>query len=71
MSKRILVIFTGGTIGSAVKDGYISPDGEKGYRLIEEYRRISPYSLIYSGIETRREKYTDNHTLQIDTIEPY
>ena len=71
MSKRILVIFTGGTIGSAVKDGYISPDGEKGYRLIEEYRRISPYSLIYSGIDTRREEDTDNRTLQIDTIEPY
>lgn len=71
MSKRILVIFTGGTIGSAVKDGYISPDGEKGYRLIKEYRRISPYSLIYSGIETRREEDADNHTLQIDTIEPY
>lgn len=68
---RILVIFTGGTIGSAVKDGYISPDSEKGYRLIEEYRKISPYHLVYSGIKTEPAESTQNNALHIATIEPY
>lgn len=71
MSTRILVIFTGGTIGSAVKDGYISPDSERRYHLIEEYRKISPYTLIYSGIDVQCSSDTDRHILQIDTIEPY
>ena len=34
---KILVIFTGGTIGSAVEDGFIAP-GENKYRLIDMYR---------------------------------
>lgn len=41
---KILVIFTGGTIGSAVSEGYISPDENSPYKLIESYKNkeISP-----------------------------
>lgn len=35
---KILVIFTGGTIGSAVSEGYISPDSKCPYKLIESYK---------------------------------
>lgn len=34
---KILVIFTGGTIGSTCENGIISPDKEKKYRLLEAY----------------------------------
>ncbi len=36
---KILIIFTGGTIGSSVSGDYIAPDGNKPYRLLEEYRK--------------------------------
>jgi len=35
---KILVIFTGGTIGSTVTDGFISPDRENDYKLMQMYR---------------------------------
>ncbi len=35
---KILVIFTGGTIGSTVKDGWISTDSTTKYALIEKYK---------------------------------
>lgn len=38
---RILVIFTGGTIGSTIAGEYISPDGQKAYRLLELYKGMS------------------------------
>lgn len=38
---NILVIFTGGTIGSTVTDGYIGPASECTYKLIEQYKLIS------------------------------
>ncbi len=34
---RILVIFTGGTIGSMVGEKYISPDGSRPYKLLDMY----------------------------------
>ena len=34
---KILVIFTGGTIGSVVSENCISPDFGQPYKLIEEY----------------------------------
>ena len=34
---NILVVFTGGTIGSAVQDGYISPDRNNKYKLLKQY----------------------------------
>lgn len=38
---NILVIFTGGTIGSTVTDGYIGPASECTYKLIEQYKQLS------------------------------
>lgn len=37
---RILIIFTGGTIGSCVKNGSISTDDGAKYKLIEEYESV-------------------------------
>lgn len=36
---KILVVFTGGTIGSTITDGYAIPDDEKKYRLISMYEQ--------------------------------
>lgn len=49
---KILVIFTGGTIGSQIKDGWISPDNSAKYELIANYRgkakfdTLSPYTIL-------------------------
>ncbi len=58
---KILVIFTGGTIGSAVSDGWISPNSERGYLLLESYKNkhtnndiifdtAEPYSILSENI---------------------
>lgn len=39
--SKILVVFTGGTIGSSVSDGWISPDGDTKHLIIEKYRNIT------------------------------
>lgn len=39
---NIFVIFTGGTISSSENDGYIGPNEENNYRLINEYRKRNP-----------------------------
>jgi len=71
MIKKILVVFTGGTIGSALHDGFIAPDEKKGYRLIDEYRKLSPYTFCNIDIN-QDSQYNDNQIhLQIDTVEPY
>ena len=36
---KILVVFTGGTIGSAVQAEYISPEEERPYKLLELYKK--------------------------------
>lgn len=49
---RILVVFTGGTIGSEVKDGWISPGSSAKYELIANYKgkvefeTLSPYTIL-------------------------
>ena len=52
---KILVVFTGGTIGSCYNDGVISPDSSTRYKLIEMYKQnggyaefdaISPYTVL-------------------------
>lgn len=52
---KILVVFTGGTIGSSNNNGIISPDSAVRYRLIEMYRQnggkaefdtVSPYTIL-------------------------
>lgn len=70
MNKKILVVFTGGTIGSTLQDGFIAPNAKKGYHLIDEYRRISPY-LIFNDDANTKSQCNDKINLQIDTIEPY
>jgi len=40
--KNILVVFTGGTIGSIAGEGTIKPDEEAPFQLIAEYRRRRP-----------------------------
>ncbi len=39
---NILVIFTGGTISSSERGGYIGPDEQNNYRLINEYKKLNP-----------------------------
>lgn len=39
---NILIIFTGGTISSSEKGGYIGPDEQNNNRLINEYKKRSP-----------------------------
>ncbi len=57
---KILVVFTGGTIGSAVSDGWISPDAEMKYLLLEKYREktgdnmqfdtLTPYTILSENL---------------------
>ena len=57
---KILVVFTGGTIGSCVSDGWISPDDSMKYLLIEKYREITgdgtpfdtlnPYTILSENL---------------------
>lgn len=57
---KILVVFTGGTIGSCVSDGWISPDDSTKYLLIEKYRKITgddtgfdtvnPYTILSENL---------------------
>ncbi len=39
---NILTIFTGGTISSSERGGYIGPDEQNNYRLINEYKKLNP-----------------------------
>lgn len=39
-NKAVLVLFTGGTIGSATSDGVMDVDASRGYMLIEQYQKI-------------------------------
>lgn len=47
---KILVIFTGGTIGSTVSDGWISPNDETKYFLIEKYREITGGDMVFDTL---------------------
>ena len=57
---KILVIFTGGTIGSALNDGWISPDGQTKKQLISHYEKAygndicfatkEPYSILSENL---------------------
>ena len=48
---KILVIFTGGTIGSTVKDGWISADNTAKYTLIENYKNSFGDSVCFDTCE--------------------
>lgn len=47
---KILVVFTGGTIGSAVSDGWIAPSAEMKYILLEKYREITGDSMHFDTL---------------------
>lgn len=56
---RILVIFTGGTIGSSVKGKFIATDGNKKYKIIESYTdghndisfdTLEPYTILSENL---------------------
>ena len=57
---KILVIFTGGTIGSTVSGDYISTDGNKPYVILEKYNAqypndiewdtVSPYTILSENV---------------------
>lgn len=57
---KILVIFTGGTIGSLLNDGWISPDGHTKRQLIRHYEKAcgkdvtfvtkEPYSILSENL---------------------
>lgn len=70
---KILVIFTGGTIGSAVSDGWITPDSRRSYLLLERYKKshaqsdvvfetAEPYSVLSENISA------DNITALISCV---
>ncbi len=48
---KILVIFTGGTIGSTVKDGWISTDPAAKYTLIEKYKENFGKEILFETAE--------------------
>lgn len=68
---NILVIFTGGTIGSSVIDGYIAPEEDQRYKLIEDYRKFSPCPVVYQGVYAEHPHMQMSEALYIDTIKPY
>lgn len=54
---NILVIFTGGTIGSCLKDGWISTDATTKYMLLDRYKggkdvfdTVEPYSILSENL---------------------
>ena len=48
---KILVLFTGGTIGSTVSGGYISTDCKKSYKLLEMYKASSNKDIDFEQAE--------------------
>lgn len=64
-NMKILVVFTGGTIGSSVnQDGYFAPDKRKAYKLLELYKRYRANS--HAAIPTPA-----GEEPMFDTAEPY
>lgn len=58
---KILVIFTGGTIGSTESDGYVSPDNTKPYKLLSLYKKRAQEYKSDSNIRD----------IEFDTLSPY
>lgn len=54
---NILIIFTGGTISSSQNDGYIGPNEENNYRLINEYRKLNPEKCKDINLSTAKPYY--------------
>ncbi len=58
---KILVVFTGGTIGSTISEGYAVPDADKRYRLISMYEE---------NVESNGD-YTAKEKIQFEMGSPY
>ncbi|MCM1171244.1 MAG: asparaginase [Clostridium sp.] len=54
---NICVIFTGGTISSSEKNGYLGPDKANNYRLINEYRKHNPEKCADISFRTAEPYY--------------
>lgn len=54
---NIFVIFTGGTISSSENGGYIGPNEENNYRLINEYRKRNPEKCDGISFSTAKPYY--------------
>lgn len=71
---KLLFVFTGGTIGSTLSDGYISADKGKPYLLIERYKEIFGIDFRYDVIQPYTELSENNtgDTLRelIDSVKP-
>lgn len=49
---KVKVIFTGGTIGSRIKEeGYIAPKEKAPYELIDQYRKTNPDNIEFDTVE--------------------
>ena len=62
---KILVIFTGGTIGSSIKDGWISTDSATKYALIEKYKENFGADISF---ETTEPYFLLSENLNADTL---
>lgn len=57
---KILVIFTGGTIGSTIRSGYIGPDSNTNYSLLQKFAdknvdffTLSPYTVLSENLSAK------------------
>ena len=59
---KILVIFTGGTIGSKIHNGFISPDNSTGYELLDKFKQenadvrfdtVNPYTVLSENLSAK------------------
>lgn len=72
---KLLFVFTGGTIGSSINNGYISVKDDKPYLLIEAYRKAFGIDFDYDIIKPYAELSENNtgETLKslIAALKPY
>ena len=76
---KILVVFTGGTIGSSISDGYAVPDSDKKYKLIDMYEKSAQENTAYQtkekaefDMESPYQELSENNTgEQIFTLASY
>lgn len=57
---KILIIFTGGTIGSAVHENYIAADKKTPYKLLAEYEKIYGLDFEYDAFQPYAELSENN-----------
>ena len=62
--SKILVIFTGGTIASTLRDGVMDTDKEKNYKLIDSYLNLDD-SVTF---ETKEPYFILSENLSFDNI---